>query len=395
MTYHCRISNSEGKITRRTVEASSSRGLQEYWASQGYYLISLVPDQKRVSQRSGRKAVLEMTKIITLMIQSGLTLKEAFEIGSNLFSRGQGESLIQGIHEDLRRGESFSKALDARDSLFPPLYLGMIGVGEKLGRLDRILPSLLDWLEKDQALRNKIKGALLYPALVMILVFSGIATLLLVFLPYMEEMMLYAGDGGGRNLARAYSSARALVVFFVSMILVVPLFRLILTQIKKRHPPLHLFLDRIKLKIPWIRIFLQTRDMLSLSFALAVLTECGVPLEEALLQGAWVMENHYLRESLIRVREKLLKGRTLSSLFHDESAFPPELANWTALGERTGRIDRVFEQLRRCYQREMDLIISRILTLAEPVVILFLGLVLGVIIIKIILPLLTLYGDIT
>lgn len=393
MNFKCKISDINGKISNKTVQGEDKNEVIAKLESDGFYVLNIEVEKKsKLARLNNNKSVLELTQSLSLMIKSGLTLKESFEIASTLHTKGNTAILVEQLNTRLRKGDSFSQAIEAQGELFSPLYKGMIKVGQQLGRLDQILPSLAEWLEKRKDLKNKITGALIYPVLVLSLVFIGVSALLIFFLPYMEEMMQMSGGDTQQNLNQSYIAAQALIATFISVVLIIPITNFALLYIKRNQPAIMLNIDRFKLTLPIFKSFLLTQDMLSLNFALSVLTQCGVPLEEALLQAAEVLENSFIKQSLLKIHTKLLKGDSLSKLTDEERIFPKEFSRWIGVGERIGKMDKIFMQLKSYYQKEMDKIINRILTLAEPTVIIILGIILVVIILNVVLPLLTMYG---
>ncbi len=393
MMFRCRIADNNGKITRSLQYGDSIEEVAVRLKGKGSFLLSW-EEKKREGPLKGdyRAAVLELTQSLSMMVQSGLTLKEAFHITNGLYAKGKTFQLARHIEHCLQRGDSFAQAVESQGDIFPPLYVGMIRVGQKLGKLDQILFSLGEWLRERKVLRSRIIGALIYPSMVLFLVFAGILALLVFFLPQMNNIVSMAGGETEANLEQAMHSAITLIAILGSVFVLLLFSGILWRWLSRHYPESGDVLDSFKLRIPILKRFILSREMLSLTFTLSILTQCGVVLEEALVQAAEVLENRYLRKRLLIIQEKLLKGEFLSVLVNADSAFPPEFSRWTALGERIGLIDRVFSQLKNYYQEEMNKILNSILTLAEPVVILILGVMLLVIILKIILPLLTLYG---
>lgn len=392
MQYQCRVSDSQGKITRILYQAENPRSLLTELQNQKLYLISYKEHNKggKTSSRKQQKAVLEFTQGLSLMIQSGLSLKDSFEVARGLYAKGPTGQLVEDMAERIRKGDSFSQAVQSKDQIFPSLYRGMIRVGERVGQLDRVLPGLASWMKEDKELKGTIMGALLYPALVLTMVFIGILALLFLFVPRMKEMMSYSGNQEALN--QAISSAQSLLYIFIALPLCILLSSFILKFLLRRSGNISFQLDRLKLQLPIIGAFILNRELLSLSFALTVLTECNVPLEEGLLEGAEVLNNLYLKTVLLNIQQQLIKGENLSSLLASSGAFPQEFSRWVAVGEKTAHIERVFFQLKEYYNQEMKKKLNRISNLAGPVVIILLGAVLLGIILKVILPMLTLYG---
>jgi type II secretory pathway component PulF len=396
MIYRCRLSDKQGKIHKKKIQAATPQELEARFTESGLYLLSWVEESSGASLKGNQqKAVLELTQSLALMIQSGLSLKESFEVSQGLFRRGKTSLLVEQLNRQLQRGDSFSQAIASQENIFPPLYQGMIQVGQKLGQLDRILGPLSQWLKERKELREKVTGALIYPTLVLSLVLLGVTALLFFFLPQMESLTTMVGGSSTESIEKAVSSAKGLIYGFTGLLILIPVGTLSSRLILRRNASLRVLRDKLLLSLPLLRKFYLTQDMLSLSFALSLLTECGVTLEESLIQSAGVLENHYIKERILSLQSRLLKGEALSALLAEESLFPYEFSRWVSLGERIGSIDKVFKQLKEYYQQEMQKILNNILTLVEPVVIILLGIILVVVILNIIMPLLTMYGGMT
>jgi len=392
MQYQCRVSDSQGRISRGLYQAENPRELASDLQEQKLYLISYKEHSTpaRSSSRKQQKAVLEFTQGLSLMIQSGLSLKDSFEVARGLYDKGNTGALVEDLAERIRKGDSFSRAIQRKERVFPSLYRGMVRVGERVGQLDRVLPSLAAWMKEDKELKGTITGALLYPALVLTMVFLGILALLLLFVPRMEEMMSYSGDQ--ESLNNAIASAQSLLFIFMAIPFLTLFSILLWKRLRRSSIKLAEKLDRFKLGLPIIGAFILNRELLSLSFALTVLTECRVPLEEGLSEGSEVLNNLYLKAELLNIQKQLIKGENLSSLLQRSHGYPDEFSRWVAVGEKTAQIDRVFSQLKEYYSQEMKKKLNRISNLAGPAVIILLGIVLLGIILKVILPMLTLYG---
>lgn len=392
MEYKCRISDSQGVISNGIFHADGPAELAAELSRQNLFLLSC----KKVSGRgkgaggNSYSAVLEFTQGLSLMIQSGLSLKDSFDVARGLYTKGHTARLVEDMAESIRKGDSFSQAVNQREQVFPSLYRGMVRVGERVGQLDRVLPNLASWMREDKELKDKIFGALLYPALVLSMVFAGVLALLFFFVPKMEEMLSYGGDQSALN--QAIASAHSLLVLFIAIPLCLLFVTLSIKVLSRKYDAFALAFDQLKMHLPFIASFFMNREMLSLTFALTVLTQCKVPLEESLLEGAEVLNNVYLKENLLKIQKRLIKGENLSGLLSHSQVFPAEFSRWIAVGEKIGKVDQVFAQLKDYYGQEMKKKLNRISSLAEPAVILLLGLVLLMIILKIILPMLTLYG---
>jgi general secretion pathway protein F len=161
---------------------------------------------------------------------------------------------------------------------------------------------------------------------------------------------------------------------------------------RRRGGGLAIRIDRFLLAVPLVSTFLGQREMLNFSFAMEALTAAGVGVEEALAEGAGVMTNLALAQEVRALRERLLRGERLSEAFAASKLLPERIAQWMAIGERVGHVEKVFGQLRAYYQREVDKWIDRLMALIEPALIAGLGILIIAFVVLFILPVFSLYG---
>jgi type IV pilus assembly protein PilC len=161
---------------------------------------------------------------------------------------------------------------------------------------------------------------------------------------------------------------------------------------RRRGGALALRIDTFLLTLPLLSRFLKHRELLNFTFAMEALTAAGISVEEALSEGAGAMTNRALRHAVLAIRERLLKGERLSAAFAGSPLFPERIARWMAIGERVGRVEKVFGQLRAYYQQEVEKWITRLMTLVEPALIVGLGILIVLFVVFFILPVFSLFG---
>ena len=335
---------------------------------------------------------LEFTRTLSLLIRSGLPVQEALEVSEILFEDNRTKALIVRVRENMIKGNSFSSALE-EEEIFSPLYRGMIKIGEKIGNLNEILDHLTLLMENRKKLNDKFKTAMIYPAILLLLIFSGISALIIFLIPRLESGFT-AGAARPEQLASAVRAARGILIAMVGIpgvLLVVLLFTALFSRFNRGFA---LFKDRTALAFPFLGEFRKKRELYNLNFALSILAGCSVPLESALALAGSSLQNRYLKQRIEAVRESLIKGNPLSGIFLEEAVFPMEMTRWIYIGERTGKIGTVFGQLKTYYEHEIEKNLDRILTLIEPLTSLFIGAVLLTVIMLVVLPLLTMYGGI-
>ncbi|MDC7220194.1 MAG: type II secretion system F family protein [Spirochaetales bacterium] len=336
------------------------------------------------------KDVLELTRSLSLLTSSGLTIQDSIKLTKKIQSRSKIMVLMERIEMKLAGGLSFSKAIGEED-LFSPLYKGLVEIGERGGNLNLVFSQLVSYLEGNNKVSEKIKSAMIYPLLLLVLIILGVGGLILFFIPNLQNSLSFDPDVA-MELEMAIGRARFILALFVCFAALCMLFILFYKILGKKGNGLSLAISRLLLNIPLLKGFILKNEMLNLFFALQLMTECRIPLEESLQLCQLVMNNLYLKGQLFLIKQELVKGELLSLLFEKQRIFPPEISGWIALGEKVGNVESVFGRLKELYQADVDNMSERIINLVEPVSSLIIGIVLIVIVIVLIVPLMTVYG---
>lgn len=339
-----------------------------------------------------KRAVLEFTEMMELLIESGLSLKDGLEVLTKVALKAEAGQLGRRLSEYIGKGASFAQAVGSMDDTFPSIYRGMIRVGDRVGSVERIFPRLGAYLRDQKKLRDKIYGALAYPALVLAVAVLGSIGLGFFVIPKMEGIFAgFGGDAAGRISANMEGIKTGLFCFSILMGFII--IGVVLLQGPLRsNKKVRTLLDYRLLQIPALGGFLRSWESLNFSFAMEVLTGGGISLETALVEAAAVVSNHAYRSSLLRVRQRILSGGSLSRSFSEDPLFPPYMSQWISIGERSGKTEKVFSQLRVYFQDEIERRTSTFLLLIEPALIVLIGVFILGLVIGIILPLFSMYG---
>jgi type II secretory pathway component PulF len=344
--------------------------------------------------KHSEKTVLEFTEMMDLFLESGLSVRDALEafavIGRNSAAGFLGRTLLEYIH----KGASFAQAVELMEDSFPPIYRRMVRVGNTVGSVERIFPRLSNYLRNKRKLRDKISAALIYPLLVLVIAFFLTLGIVFFVMPKME--LIFSGFGGDAgNSIRSNMQALALGLIIPGSILVfTPGVLWIARKTETAGYELNSFIDRLLLKLPIIGGYIASWETFNLAFAMEVLTGGGISVEDAVTEAANLVSNNYYRQSLVRVRERVLNGGSLAWAFLENAVFPPSLGHWIAVGERAGKTEQVFAQIRSYFQDELDRRSSKFILLIEPVMIAVIGIVTLCLVAGILLPLFSVYGTI-
>ncbi len=401
-TYSCRVADNTGKVIEITKDAPNEDVLildlvQHKYSPLKIRLLS--HDDRETTNASGEQkfsanAILDFTETLSLLLSSGLSLKDALEVGKTIFVRGPVHRLTTILNEKLQKGDSFHNALEKYPDSFPPLYRGLARIGEKIGSLDNIFERLASYLRDTKKLKDKLGSALTYPLLVL-----GLAILLLVgmivfIFPRLTSIFSMLQQDVSSNIKN--SMAMVNVFFAIGGILIglIIVTSIVFLFIRKTKGPLRDWYDDFLLKIPIIGTIAYTRENLNFFFALETLTASGFSVEDALPEAAKVVHNKSLQQGISVILEKILKGEHLSTAFLADKRFEERIGRWVSIGERSGKVDKVFGQLRSYYQEELDKWSTRFMGIVEPVLIIGVGVIIIIMILTFFIPIFSIYQNI-
>jgi type II secretory pathway component PulF len=396
--YACRVADARGRIGEFLREAASEQSCLREVAARHPHVLSVVEvPQARLRllrRRRPPRLLLDLTELLELTLAAGLSLRDALEVAQTVFTRGEANELVALLRERLAKGESLSEALADAGRDLPPLYLGMVRIGERIGSLEQVFARLAAYLRQQKAVRDRICSALIYPSLVLAVAAASAALIVAVLFPRLREVFGQLGPdtaGNAESLMNGLATGLTVAAAVMGALLALALGAL---AARRRGGRLAVRIDRALLAVPAASSLLLQRQLASFTFAMEALTAAGVSVEEALAEGAGVLTNLALAEEARAVRERLLRGERLSEAFASGGLFPERVAQWTAIGERVGHVEKVFGQLRAYYQREVDKWIDRLMALVEPVLIAGLGILIVLFVVFFILPVFSLYGSI-
>ena len=394
--YVCRVADAKGGIGEFLREAASEESCLREVTGKHPYVLSIVelPEGRaeRMRRRRSRRVIQDLTEMLALTLASGLSLRDALEVAETVFTRGEGNTLVVVLRERLAKGGSLTEALEDAGAGFPRLYTGMVRVGERIGSLDQVFTQLSVVLKMEKALRDRFSSALIYPAIVLGVAAASAVFIVAVLFPRLREIFGQLGPAAAGNveaLMNGLGTALTVVGIVLGVLLALSLGML---AARRRGGRMAIRIDRFLLAVPLVSTFLGQREMLNFTFAIEALTAAGVSVEEALAEAAGVMTNLALAGEVRALRERLLRGERLSEAFAASGLFPERIARWMAIGERVGRVEKVFGQLRAYYQREVDKWIDRLMALIEPALIAGLGILIIAFVVFFILPVFSLYG---
>jgi type IV pilus assembly protein PilC len=332
------------------------------------------------------KEIAIFTRQFSVMIDAGLPLVQCLEILGTQSDNKTFAKVLQQTRMDVEGGASLADAMRKHPKAFDELYVNMIAAGEAGGILDTILKRLASYIEKAVKLKAQVKGAMIYPIAVMsiavlaiaiimwkvIPVFAGLFESMDAQLPLPTRLVIGASQWFGRLLP-------FIVIFCIAGAFA---FKKYYSTYSGRR-----VVDRILLKVPILGMLLRKVAVARFSRTLATLTASGVPILDGLEITARTAGNAIVEDAIMVVRKGVEGGMTLAQPLKETGVFPSMVVQMIAVGEQTGALDAMLSKIADFYEEEVDQAVANLLTLLEPVMILFLGFTVGGIIISMYLPL--------
>lgn len=323
---------------------------------------------------------------IATMMSSGVPLVQSFEIIGRGHENPAMAKLILEIKADVESGNPLAQALGKHPLYFDDLYCNLVNAGESAGILDTLLDKIATYKEKTEALKSKIKKAMFYPIAVIVVAFIVTTILLLFVIPQFQEMFA----GFGADLPAMTLFVVALSKFFQSywwMIFgSIGISIWAFTQAKRRSAKFRDFLDRVSLKIPVFGDILNKAAVARFARTLATMFAAGVPLVEAMGTVAGAAGNAVYRDAILRIRDDISTGTPLNQGMQYTNLFPNMVVQMVAIGEEAGSVDTMLGKVADFYEQEVDDAVDGLSSLLEPIIMAFLGVVIGGLVIAMYLP---------
>lgn len=382
-----------GKAAKGELRAESVDELYAHLAGRRETLAEILEIREESAGRiklSG-KEMLELFETLGNLTESGLRVQNAIEVARELrFSRNL-DAVVRGVDLRIERGGGFAQAFSESVARVPPLIDGMLRIGERSGQLDRVVGHCTAYLRMMQGLREKIASAATYPAFILALMGVGITLLLTVFIPSLQQG-LGSMKGQAAAIGAGYDRIKLLLAVLLAIVALPVGTAAVYRWARGARQELASAIERALLRLPGIGAVATASQLFSLSFTLEVLLDSGVPLQEALGLSRQTIWSMAYRELLADAGQRVKDGAALSAALSRHQILPAYFVRWIGVAEKTGQAGRVFGQLRNYYQKQLDIMIGRLTSLIEPVMIAGVGMLLLAVISAVVLPLFSMYA---
>jgi len=332
------------------------------------------------------KDIAVFARQLATMMTAGVPLVQAFEIVGRGHEKPSMQDLILGVKSDVEGGSNLSQALAKHPKYFDDLFVNLVDAGEQSGTLETLLDKIATYKEKTEELKGKIKKALFYPTAVVVVAIIVTAILLLFVVPQFEE--LFKGFGADLpaftqmviNLSRWLQSSW--YIFFAGIVFAVTAF----VQGKRRSKAFARYLDRLSLKAPLFGPILSKAAIARFARTMSTMFAAGVPMVEAMESVAGASGNAIFYEAIMKMREETSTGEQLQASMRRTGLFPNMVVQMVAIGEESGSLDAMLAKVADFFEQEVDNAVDALSSLMEPMIMAFLGVVIGGLVVAMYLP---------
>jgi len=391
-----------GETRKGLMEADSEDAVQQRLRSQKLTPTKVKKKGKAFNVASlsigsgvSQKDLVTFTRLLSTMIDAGLPIVQCLDILGGQTDNKAFSVIIGGVKAQLEGGKSFSEALKLYPAVFDTLYCNLVEAGERGGILDTILNRLAVYAEKNVKLKRQLRGAMVYPSVVGLVFMVVCGVLLGWVIPSFKN--IFKDLGSKDELPKITQVVIAVSEGFVTYLPIIALVMLGLSigaVYTYRQPKGKRFIHSVMLKLPIMGPVLRKIAVARFTRTLGTLLSSGVPILDALDIVARTAGNVIIEEAVNYARQKISEGRNMAEPLAEANVFPPMVVQMVGVGEQTGALDAMLNKIADFYEDEVDVAVSALTSLIEPVMMVGIGSVVGTVLIAMYLPIFSLAGKI-
>ena len=375
-----------GKQVRGETRASGENQVQASLRRQGVFPTKIKKRRMRSGKRIKPKDLALFTRQLATMMKAGVPLLQSFDIVGRGNANPSVTKLLNDIRTDVETGTSLSAAFRKFPMYFDSLYCNLVEAGEAAGILEQLLDRLATYMEKTEAIKSKIKSALMYPVAVIVVAFVVVTIIMIFVIPSFKTVF----TSFGADLPAPTLLVIAISEFFVKYWWLI--FGVLgggfyfFFQAWKRNEKMQMFMDRLLLKIPIFGELVEKSVIARWTRTLSTMFAAGVPLVEALDSVGGASGNMLYAQATEKIQQEVSTGTSLTVAMGNANLFPVMVLQMCAIGEESGSLDHMLGKAADFYEAEVDDMVAGLSSLMEPIIIVFLGTIIGGIVVSMYLP---------
>ena len=376
----------QGRIVQGELRAAGEATAQNTLRRQGILVTKIKKRKMSSGKKIKPKDIALFTRQMATMMKAGVPLLQSFDIVGRGNPNPSVTRLLNEIRQDVETGTSLSVAFRRHPMYFDDLYCNLVEAGESAGILESLLDRLATYMEKTEAIKSKIKSALMYPISVIIVAFVVVTLIMLFVIPAFKEVF----SSFGADLPAPTMFVIGMSEFFTTYWWLI--FGILgggiyfFLQAWKRSPKVQVFMDRALLKLPVFGALIDKSCIARWTRTLSTMFAAGVPLVEALDSVGGASGNIIYKEATDKIQKSVSIGTSLAVAMTDANVFPSMVLQMCAIGEESGAIDHMLGTAADFYEAEVDEMVAGLSSLMEPIIIVFLGTIIGGIVVSMYLP---------
>lgn len=381
--------NKDGKLVRGEMPAFNEMVVRGEVRRLGLTVVRIKKKPKPLFANTAQikpKDIAVFARQLSTMMTAGLPIVQALDIIAQSAEKVAMKELVMTVKNDVESGMTLATAMDKHRKYFDELFVNLVRAGEDSGALELVLDRVATYKEKTESLKGKIKKALFYPIAVVVVAFIVTAILLIFVIPQFKELF----DGFGASLPAftlfviglSEAFQKHWYWIFGSIGLAIFLF----VYVKRRSDPFNHFLDRMILKMPIFGPLTEKAAIARFARTLSTMFSAGVPLVEAMPPTAGSTGNAIFKDAVMNIRDVIAAGSPLKVGMQQSKLFPVMVVQMVAIGEETGALDTMLGKVADMYEEEVDNMVDAMSSLMEPLIMAFLGVVVGGLVIAMYLP---------
>ena len=403
-----RVRDATGKIILSTMEADTSKTVRDKLREKNLLIVSITEPKTGINQdlqlpgflneenqAPGIKPVAIFARQMATMIDAGLPLVQSLTILQKQSEHKGLKKILRDIRQNVESGIPFSDALVKYPNVFDRLFVNLVRAGEVSGTLDTVLDRVAVFKEKDLALRGKIRGALTYPTIVLVFALGVTYFLLTTIVPQFAKMIKDINPSADLPPLTKFLDAVSQFLQNQTLLLVAIIaalsvaYRYYYKTDNGRH-----VIDRLKMKAPVLGNLISKASLASFASTLSLLIKSGVNIIEALDIVRGTSNNAIVEDALTNAKNAVMQGEQMSQpMAAAVDVFPPMVVSMVGIGEETGGLDTMLDKVAEYYEREVDEAVDQLTAAIEPIMIIFLGFIVGLIVAGMFLPMFALIDE--
>jgi type IV pilus assembly protein PilC len=368
-----------GKTIKGTYEAENEQELLDKIYEQGLFCVSYneaLGGGKKTAHKFKTAELAYCCRQLSAMMSSGLTIVKALDILYKEEENKGAKAVWRDVYEDVQKGESFSGALEAKRGCFPDFFISMVDAGEISGSLDVTMKRLQEYYANSNKLNNKVKGAMIYPCVLLVLVIVLVLAMSVFILPIFRSMM---PEDNLNVLQKALFGFSDFVIKKWYALLIAVVVLVLAWTYAMKVESVKLKFDYMKIKMPLVGPLMVKIAEGRFSRTLSSLYSSGIPMVDCLERSSRILNNTYIDKMFLQVVDEVKQGSPVSTALSKTEIFEGMFCSIIYVGEESGALDDILEKTADFYEEEADAAVTRLVGLMEPLMIIILGVGIGLV----------------